>query len=82
VNCCVSPAGTDAVGGVTEIDVRVAEVTVKVADPLIDPEVAVMVAVPTATVVANPVCNLIVATATFDEVQLALVVKFCVVPLL
>jgi hypothetical protein len=67
---------------VTEIEVRTAAVTVNMAEPLIVPEVAVIVAVPGATLVANPVWVLIVATEVFDDVQLAVVVRFCVVPLL
>jgi len=70
------------VAGVTEIDASTAAVTVNVAEPLIVPEVAVIVAVPGATLVANPVWILTVATEVFDEVQLAVVVRFCVVPLL
>jgi hypothetical protein len=55
VNCCLFPAATDAVVGVTAIEVNAAAVTVNVADPLIVPEVAVIVAVPAATLVAKPV---------------------------
>ena len=68
--------------GVTAIEVNTAGVTVNVAEPLILPKVAVIVAVPCATLVANPVLALIVATDVFEEVQLAVVVRFCVVPLL
>ena len=46
VNCCVLPAGTEAVEGVTESEVKRAAVTVSVAGPLIVPRVAVMIAVP------------------------------------
>ena len=76
VNCCVFPAATDAVLGVTAIEASTAAVTVNVAEPWIVPEVAVIVAVPVATLVANPVCNLIVATKVADDVQLAVVVRF------
>ncbi|HZW93196.1 MAG TPA: hypothetical protein VFF64_09615, partial [Candidatus Eremiobacteraceae bacterium] len=55
--------------------------TVKDAEPLIVPDLAVMVALPGATAVASPAL-LIVATAAFDEVQVAVLVRFCVVPLL
>ena len=68
--------------GVTAIEVNTAAVTVNVADPLIAPDVAVIVAVPCATLVAKPVLVLMVATDVFEEVQLAVVVRFCVVPLL
>jgi hypothetical protein len=42
----------------------------------------VIVAVPGATAVADPPWSLTVATEVFDEVQLAFVVRFCIVPLL
>ena len=82
MNCSVYPAAIVAVAGVMEIEVRAAAVTVNAAEPLILPEVAVIVAVPGVTVVAKPVCNLTLATEVFEEVQLAVVVRFCVVPLL
>jgi hypothetical protein len=77
----VYPAAIDAVFGVTAIEVNTG-VTVSVAEPVIFPEVAVIVAAPAPTPVANPVCSLMVATEVFDEVQLAVVVRFCVLPLL
>jgi hypothetical protein len=67
--------------GATPIVVNAAAVTVKVAEPLIEPEVAVIVVVPCAMLVANPVWSLIVATEVLEEVQLAVVVRSCVVPL-
>jgi hypothetical protein len=82
VNCCVRPAAMDGDAGVTEIELNVAAVTVNVAVPLMAPEVAVMVAVPCATAVAKPVVLFTVATEVFEEVQAAVVVRFCVVPLL
>lgn len=51
--------------------------TVNVAEPLIVPEVAVMVAVPCATLVAKPDA-LIVATEGLDDVHVT--VRFCIVP--
>ena len=68
--------------GVTAIEVNTAAVTVNAADPLIVPEIAVIVAVPAVSVVATPVWILMVATDVFDDVQLAVLVRFCVVPLL
>jgi hypothetical protein len=56
-------------------------VTVNVAEPLIVPEVAVIVEVPGAILVANPLL-LTVAIALADELQLTVLVKFCVVLLL
>ena len=81
VNCCVWPATTDAVVGVTEIEVNTAAVTVNVAEPLVVPDLAVMVALPCATLVASPPL-LTVATDFADDVQVAVLVRFCVVPLL
>ncbi len=46
VNCCVSPAATDAALGAIDIEVKTAAVTVSVAEPLMVPKVAVMVADP------------------------------------
>jgi hypothetical protein len=55
--------------GVTDIEDRVAGVTVRVVLPRIVPEVAVMVAVPGATAVARPLLS-IVATDVLDELQM------------
>jgi len=64
----VFPAGMLGLVGVTDIEDRVAGVTVSVVLPEILPDVAVMVAVPVATAVAKPLV-LIVATEVLDEVQ-------------
>jgi hypothetical protein len=69
------------VGGVTEIEVNTAAVTVNVAEPLIVPEVAVTVVLPDATLVASPPL-LTVAIEVAEEVQVAVEVRVCVVPLL
>jgi hypothetical protein len=81
VNCWVLPAAMEAVGGVTETEVKTEAVTVNVAEPLIVPDLAVMVVVPWAMLVANPPL-LTVATAVADEVHRAVLVRFCVLPLL
>jgi hypothetical protein len=81
VNCCVSPAGIVAPPGVTDKEVNTGAKTVNVAEPLIAPELAAMNAVPWATLVANPPL-LIVAIDVAEEVQVAVPVRFCVVPLL
>ena len=57
-------------------------VTVSVVDPLMLPDLAVMVAVPEATAAASPLLFLMVATEVFDEFQFAVVVRFWVLPLL
>jgi hypothetical protein len=59
--------------GVTDMEDRVAEVTVRVVLPGILSKVAVMVAVPTATAVARPLL-LTVATDVLEEVQVTSVV--------
>ena len=81
VNCSVFPAGTETVVGVTEIKVNTAAVTVRVAEPPTVPDVALMVADPFAALVANPPL-LTVATEVFEDVQVTVLVTFCVVPLL
>jgi hypothetical protein len=79
-NCCDCPAATVAMLGVTEMEVSTAAVTVSVAEPLIVPELAVIVADPCAALVARP--PLTVATDVAEEFQVALPVRLCVVPLL
>ncbi len=64
-----------------EIEVSTAGVTVNVAEPVIVPEVAVIVEVPWAKLVANPPA-LTVAIEVADDVQVAVPVRFCVVPVL
>ena len=46
VNCCVYPAATDAVPGVTAIEANTGAVTVNVVEPWIVPEAAVIVVAP------------------------------------
>ena len=75
------PAATEAVVGVTAIEVKTAAVTVNVAEPLIVPDLAVTVVLPCATLVASPPL-LMVAFDLAEEVQVAVVVRFCVVPVL
>lgn len=62
------------------METSVGAVTVKRVDPLIVPEVAVIVEVPAATEVANPT-ELMVAALAAEEVQVAEVVRLAVVPL-
>jgi hypothetical protein len=80
VNCCVVPFAIEAVAGVTDKEVKTGGVTVNVAELLMLPEVAVILAVPLATPVARPPL-LTVATETEEELQFAVLVRFCVVPL-
>jgi hypothetical protein len=69
VNCWVSPTGMVKLKGVTDMEERVAEFTVRVVLPEILPDVAVIVVVPAAIAVARPLLPLTVATETFDELQ-------------
>ncbi len=81
VNCCVAPTATLAVAGDTVIAVSVFGIAVSVAVPLRPLNDAVTVVEPADIPVAMPV-ELIVATAAFAAVQLAVEVTFAVEPLL
>ena len=83
VNCCVDPVAREAIRGVTAIESNVAGVTVNRVDPDLFPNVAVSVADPTATGVANPfepAALLMAAIDDADEPQVTAVVRFCVEP--
>ncbi len=69
MNCCVLPWVIERLYGVTEIETNVAGVTVSASDPVMLPDVAVIVVEPGATDVANPGL-LITATARLDEFQI------------
>jgi hypothetical protein len=73
VNCWATPAGRLGLAGVTVMEDRAAEFTVRAVLPAIVPEVAVMVAVPVAKAVARPL-SLTVATDVADELQVTCVV--------
>jgi hypothetical protein len=68
------PTGTESSAGVIAIDSSTAAVTVNVVVPVTLLIPAVIVVVPGIKVVANPPA-IIVATAGFDEVQVAVLVK-------
>jgi len=78
-NCWVSPTGMLELFGVTDMEDRVAAVTVRVVVPetvkggtlLGMVKVAVMVVEPVATAVARPLLWLTVATDVFEETQVA-----------
>jgi hypothetical protein len=72
------PATIDAVAGETAMLVTVGPVTVSVADPVVLPDVAEMVAVPAATPVARPV-PLMVAAAVLPLDQVTVEEQFEVV---
>ena len=82
VNCRVVPSAMLGLVGVTDMDTRVAGVTVSVVDPYILPDVAVIVVEPAAAGVARPLepdTLLMVATPPADEPQVTAVVRSCVV---
>ena len=54
VNCLSVPSAIDELAGVRAIETSVAALTVKVVDPLTEPEVAVIVVDPCPTLVARP----------------------------
>ena len=77
------PAGIDGSAGVIAIAVSAAGVTVKAVDPETDPDVAVIVVAPTATVLARPCVPaplLIVAMLVAVEFQFAVEVRLRVLP--
>lgn len=85
LNCFVRPFAILGFVGVTEIDTRVAAVTVRVAEPLIPlaASVAVMVTDPAAMDVARPFeppALLIVATAVLKEFQVTAELRSCILP--
>ena len=75
VNCSVVPALIEGLAGVTAIDTNVAAVTVSVVEPLIEPEVAVIVVLPCVEPVASPAA-LIVATLVVPELHVTVEVRF------
>ena len=79
MNCCVAPFAIDGFAGVTAIDCNVAAVTVSTVEPLIAPEVALIVEVPIPAPVATP-SAVMVAVAVVPELHVTVPVRFCVVP--
>jgi hypothetical protein len=69
----------DGLCGLISMAASVAVVTVRVPDPVIVPEVAVIVVIPGVTLVAYPAAP-IVATAGTDDAHAAVCVKSCVLP--
>jgi len=74
-NCCVVPAAIDGSGGEMEIETNAAWVTVSSVEPVTDPDVALMLAVPLPNPLATPEL-LIVATETASDDHAAVVVRF------
>lgn len=81
VNHCEVPCATVALGGITAMDFRDAEVTVNVAAGLLrPPRVAFICAEPALMPRASPDPGLTVATLLLEELHVAVVVTFCVLP--
>ena len=83
VNCCVVPSATEGFVGVAAIDTSTAAVTVKLVLPLIEPELAVIMAEPVPTLVASPcvfTALTIVATVAVSELHCTVLVTSCVLP--
>ena len=72
-NCWVAPKGILGLARVTDMELRVAEVTIKAVTPAVLPEVARMIAVPAVTAVPRPL-PLTGAITGLDELQATCVV--------
>jgi hypothetical protein len=79
VKGCVVPSGIVGIAGVTAIETSTAGLTVMVVEPLSDPELALTLVLPTATLVAIPGA-LIVAILPSTVLQLANAVRSSVLP--
>src|SRR6266849_4636098 len=83
VNGCVVPSAMEGLAGVMARDTSTAVVTVRVVEPVTDPKVAVMVALPCPRLLATPWLAeslLIVATPVASELHCDVPVMFCVLP--
>jgi hypothetical protein len=82
-NCWLVPSAIEGFCGDNEIEDSVTAATVSVVEPVIDPNVAVMVVGPAPRLVASPfVPALLLTAATVKvlDVQVTVVVMFCVLP--
>src|SRR5215813_1479495 len=73
MNCCVFPCRIEGFAGVTAIDTSVDAVTVRAAEPMTEPDLAEIVAVPMPAVAASPrlpASLLIAATPASEELQI------------
>src|SRR5437667_7578752 len=80
-NCCEVPSGMAGFRGVIAIETRLAAVTVRLPEPLTDPDAAVIVTAPEARALARPwlpTVLLTVATVPSEELQCAVAVTSCV----
>ena len=79
-NCVLTPIAVYAGFGVIAIDWSTAGVTVRVALPKTDPELAVIIAIPSPAACASPVAAFTVATEVWLEVQVAIPLRSAVLP--
>jgi hypothetical protein len=77
LSCFVVPKAKDGFEGVIAIETNTGCTTLRLAEAVIAPEAAVMVALPVAAAVAIPL-PLTPATLGADELQLMELVRFCV----
>lgn len=78
-NCWFVPAAMDGLAGVTVMDVNEAAVMLTVVDPVTEPDIAEIVADPTATAVTDPVAEML-ANVGADEPQATVFVRSFVLP--
>lgn len=74
------PKANDGLAGVTASDTSTGAPTFSVAEAVIAPDVAVIIAAPMPAPVANPVLDTVAAPA--EELQLTRLVTSCMLPLL
>jgi len=79
VNCSFVPRGVDALAGVTEIAVRIADETVNCVCPDTLPDAAVTVTAPIPCEAAKP-APFTLAVLVFVDVHVTADVMFCVLP--
>ena len=73
VNCSSKPSGTEDASGVIAMDESTAFVTMRLADPEIEPEAAVIVAAPTARPLAKPLDVMLAMLAVAVQLTEALI---------
>lgn len=78
VNAVVVVAAMDTMDGLMTIDVKTGASTVKVVDPVIPPDEALIMVGPVDALVASPPTLMVAAGA--EELQVAELVRFLVVP--
>ena len=78
-NCIVCPRGTAAEAGRTAIETRSGAVTVRMAEPLMEPAVATIMALPGPPPMAKPLL-VTGATVESEELQVTVFSKGCVLP--